>query len=483
MNTMKNNIFLRFSKGKHQENCNKGEIVASEKISFREMFTVSNELGTISLLAIAIPMLVENVLNNMIGFINSAVLSGYSESAVAATGTAASVINLFYLLQNIITLGMGVAVSNYIGANDTKGARKTSYTALCLCTLIGLSISVVLSLLSSPLMTLMNLEGEVLSEAIVYFRIRSAFFFVAMITASLTSLLRCYGYSALTVVSGFVTITLNLILNVWVVYFPQYSPVTGVAGIAVGSVVSQIAGLIVAIVFVCCKKIGFGKTDSVGDFWRFTKRIMRIGLPSGVSAGVYSLSQVITAAFVAIIGMQAVSAKIYYSNILIYSYLFSVCFGSANSFLVGRLVGAKDFERAKMLSKRLVRLTCLINLCISVAIVLLRVPLVSIFTDSDEIISLALWIFLIDIIAEQARGVSQVYEYALRGAGDMKFMMVVAIVSCWVFGVGLAYLLSIPLGMGLIGCWIGMVIDESVRAVFSYFRWQSEAWNKKDVLR
>ena len=456
---------------------------AGDRIPFKTMFTVSNELGTISLLALAIPMLVENILNSMIGFINSAVLSSYSESAVAATGTAASVLNLFYLLLNIITLGMGVAISNYIGANDSKGAKKTSHTALYLCAGIGLVLSVALSLLSTPLMVLMNLEGEVLSEAIVYFRIRSAFFFVTMITASLTTLLRCYGYSSLTVVSGFVTIILSLILNIFVVHFPQYSPITGVAGIAVGSVISQIVGLAVAIVFICVKKIGFCKTESFGEFCGYSKRIMRIGLPSGVSAGVYSLSQVITSAFVAIIGMQAVSAKIYYSNILIYSYLFSVCFGSANSFLIGRLVGAKDFERAKMLSKRLVRLTCLINFCISVAIIVLREPLVSIFTDSEEIINLALWIFLIDIIAEQARGVSQVYEYALRGAGDMKFMMVVAIVSCWVFAVGLSYLLSIPLGMGLIGCWIGLALDETVRAIFSYFRWRSEAWIKKDFIR
>lgn len=65
----------------------------------------------------------------------------------------------------------------------------------------------------------------------------------------------------------------------------------------------------------------------------------------------------------------------------------------------------------------------------------------------------------------------------------MKFMMVVAIVSCWTCGVGLAYGLSIPLGMGLVGCWIGMVLDEWIRAVASYFRWRKGGWIAQNVLK
>lgn len=450
---------------------------------FRELFTVTNELGTVSLFALAIPMLLEQIMSSMVGFINSAVLSGYSDSAVAATGSATTVINMFMLLANIIATGAGVVVCNYIGADNVVGTKKTGYVTVKLCVLFGATISALLSLLSVPLMTLMNLEGETLSQAIIYFQIRTAFIFIPVINSGLATLLRCYGHSALTVISGFVTIVCNLILNVWVIKFPQYAPLTGVEGIAVGSVISQCMGLTCSIVFVKLQKIGFKKPKTFKDEWSYAKRILRIGLPSGVSTGAYSVSQVITASFVALIGMQAVSAKVYYNNILHYSYLFSFCFGSANSLLVGRLVGAKDHERAKLLNKSLVKLTCLINLCISLIIILHRRTLLSIFTDSEEIIQMAIWIFLIDVIAEQARGISQVYEYALKGVGDMKFMMVVTSVSCWVFAVGLSYLLGVRLGLGLIGCWVGMALDECVRAIFSWTRWRRGRWIKNDVMK
>ena len=461
----------------------KGALAIKEKIGFRELFTVSNELGTVSLFSLAIPMLIEQILGSMVGFINSAVLSGYSESAVAATGSANTLINMFSLLQNIIATGAGVVICNYIGADNISGTKKTGYTTVKLCMMFGLAVSVLLSLLSEPLMILMNLEGEVLAQAVVYFRIRTAFLFIPMTNYALSTLLRCYGHSALTVISGFVTIGFNLVLNIWVIYFPQYAPLTGVEGIAVGSVLSQLFGLLCSITFVRLQKIGFKRPDSFKDEISYIKRIMRIGLPSGVSTGAYSISQVLVASFVALIGLQAVSAKVYYNNILHYSYLFSVCFGNANSLLVGRVVGAGDHERAKMLNKRLVRLTCLVNLTISLTIILLRRPLLSIFTGNEEIIQIAVWVFLIDVVAEQARGISQVYEYALRGVGDMKFMMIVTTVSCWVFAVGLAYFLGVYLGFGLVGCWIGMALDETVRAVFSWGRWNRGKWIKNDVLR
>ena len=440
-------------------------------------------MGTISLFALAVPMLVENVMNSMIGFINSAVLSGYSESAVAATGSAATVINMLSLLLNIISTGAGVTISQYIGANQAKEAKKTAYMTVYLCAIIGIILSALSALGGTWIMQWMNLKGEVLRQAIVYFRVRSAFFFIPMISGAFSTLLRCYGYSKLTVLSSFSTIVCNLLLNIWVIEFPHLSPLTGVEGIAVGSVISQALGLGFNIFFTKRKQLGFLRPTSLRDGGAYTKRIFRIGLPSGISTGAYSISQVITASFVAIIGMQAVSAKVYYGNILLYSYLFSMCFGSANSLLIGRLVGGKQIERAKQLTRTLVKITCAVNLCISLVILLLRAPLLSIFTDHAEIIRLSLWIFLIDTVAEQARGVSQVYEYALRGVGDMKFMMIVAIVSCWTCGVGLAYLLSIPLEMGLIGCWIGMAVDESIRAVASYFRWKKGAWVNWNALK
>ena len=144
--------------------------------------------------------------------------------------------------------------------------------------------------------------------------------------------------------------------------------------------------------------------------------------------------------------------------------------------MVGRLCGAGRYEHAKALNRAVVKVTIVVNLLVSLSIVLLRIPLLSMFTDNAWILKVALGVFLVDIITEQARAVSQVYEYALRAAGDVTFTLKIILVSCWGFSVGLAYVLSIPLGWGLIGCWIGLALDETVRAVATVYRWRSGKW-------
>ena len=112
-------------------------------------------------------------------------------------------------------------------------------------------------------------------------------------------------------------------------------------------------------------------------------------------------------------------------------------------------------------------------------IILFRAPILSLFTDNEAIIQIALSILLVDVIAEAARGVSHVYETSLRAANDVTLTMVVTIVSGWVFSVGLGYVLAVTCNLGLMGFWIALVIDDTVRAIYSSLRWRSNRWQPR----
>ena len=421
-------------------------------------------------------MFLSNITNTLIGTVNTAVLSGYSEDAVAATGAANSMLNLFNLITAAVATGASVVISNFIGAERLKKATSAAFSAVITCSLIGLSSSVILLFFSRPLVAFMNLEGAVLEQAILYFRIRVAALLIPSLTSGLSAVMQCYGYPKYTVSAGLVSIVCNLFLNIYVIYFPKYAPLTGVAGIAAGSVVSQLIALLFILFFFLRVKIKLTRPDCFREFFELIGKILKIGLPSALSSGSFTLSQVITTSFVATLGTFAVSAKIYYTNILCYAYLFSMSLGNANALLIVRLCGAARYDHAKKLNRQLVKITTVVNFLISLSIVLFRVPLLSLFTENRAIIQMSLCILLVDIITEQARAVSQIYEYALRAAGDVAFTMVVVIISCWCCSVGLAYFLSIPCGLGLIGIWIGLAIDETIRAVATFFRWRSNKW-------
>ncbi len=440
---------------------------------------MTTSLGSLNLITLAVPILVEMIFNNLIGTVSTAVLSGYSEEAVAATGTVNIVFTLFVILFSSIATGASVIISNLIGAEQLKKAEGACFTAVVLIVVISLLSSGIMLLAAPALISWLQLTGEVYELALVYFRIRVSGLLLMGLSSVFLAVMRCYGYPKSSVVIGMITNICNVLFSVYAVYYAEVPFLSGVSGVAVGCVLSQFIGLCFGFWMLKKADVRISIPASFGEFRQIFARILIIGIPACISGGSFTLSQLITNSFAVMLGLHAVSGKIYFSTILNYAYLFSSSIGNANSLLIGRLYGARKFEHADRLNRMLVRITSPLNLTVSLLIVFLRRPLLSLFTDNAVILQMALGILLVDILTEQARAVSHVYEYALRAAGDVTPTMIVTLISCWVFSVGLAYVLSIVCELGLIGCWIGLAIDEGIRAVYTYYRWRAGKWLKE----
>lgn len=451
-----------------------------KKVKFfdKALFTVSSSMGTVTLWSLTLPILFECVMNNLQGTVNTAVLSEYSETAVAAVGATSTIISVLLLMGSVIATGATVTVSNAIGAEDEERANETSFMAIAVSVGIALILAPFMLAFSERILSALNLTGDILRDGGIYFRIRTGLLFVTAAQSVLLALLKCYGYPKYTFIIGLLTNFLNLILNIYVIYLPQFSPVHGVAGVAWACMLSNCAGVLSAAIAMRRLKIKIAVPKKVRDALGYAGDILKIGLPSALSGGSVTIAGMITMAFVALIGDYALSAKVYYTNILSYAYLFSMSVGTANSLLVGRRFGAGEYDKISKMNSQLVKITVVVNLAISLSLLALRVPLVKLFTGEEKIIAVALGVFAVDIIAEQARAVSQVYEYALRGCGDVLFSVVILVFSCWVFSIGMAYFLGVKAGWGLVGCQIGVAADECVRAVVTYLRYKSGKWKK-----
>lgn len=447
-----------------------------KKLFDKSLFTVTSSVGTISLFALMLPILFELVMNHLQGTVNTAVLSDYSEAAVSAVGSVNTVFNVILLVGSVLATGATVVVSNFIGEERIGDAEEASFTALTVSGIAAVIVTPLLLTIAPQMMSFLNLEGEIRSNALVYYRVRMLFIIFNMMTSSVLALLKCYGFPKFTFLIGFLTNILNLTFSVIVIYFPHLTPVKGVAGVALGCGLSNLIGFGIALLLLFRLKIRLKLPKKGKQYWLHLKRILRIGVPSGVSSATFSIVTMITTAFVPLIGDSAIAAKVYYQNILSYAYLFSVSMGNANALLVGRRYGAGEYEKIVQMNRQLVRITRVVNLGISLLILSLYQPLLRIFTNDPAIISTAFAVFAVDIIAEQARANSQVYEYALRATGDVLLTTSFVILSCIVCGLGLAYFLAIPCGLGLVGIWLGLAADETVRAVVSYLRFRSGKW-------
>ena len=121
---------------------------------------------------------------------------------------------------------------------------------------------------------------------------------------------------------------------------------------------------------------------------------------------------------------------------------------------MGRHRGRGQLDTVKQLFRQNVFIAVICNTALSLLAFCFCKPLISLFTDSKEIIALAIPIMLVDIIIELCRGVNHISESSLNANGDVRATFLISVFSTWMFGVLLAYLLGITFGLGLIGIWI-----------------------------
>ena len=205
---------------------------------------------------------------------------------------------------------------------------------------------------------------------------------------------------------------------------------------------------------------------------------MVLGIPGGMCNLSYALSQTVTTSFTVALGVAIVNAKVYISSIVIYTSRISVALGNATGILMGRHRGAGKLDYIRKLFRQNTFIALFCNVSLSFIAFLFSKPLLSLFTDSEKIIKIALPIMLIDILVEASRGLNHITENSLNSNGDVRTTLTVSAFSTWIFGVLPAYLLGIVFGMGLVGIWIAFLADEVFKASAYYLRWRSGKWQK-----
>jgi len=150
--------------------------------------------------------------------------------------------------------------------------------------------------------------------------------------------------------------------------------------------------------------------------------------------------------------------------------------------VVGRCVGALDFDQAKYYTKKLLKITYAITIGLN-AVILISLPLIlRIYNLSDETLKLAFILVLIhDGIAMVLWPAAFTLPNALRAANDVRFTMSVSIASMFFFRIVFSYILGIVLGYGAIGVWIAMIIDWICRTGFFVTRFRSGRWRTKYI--
>ncbi|PRS24869.1 MATE family efflux transporter [Bacillus safensis] len=450
----------------------------SQTLSY-EKVQAKDEKTHPSLFALTWPIFIEISLYMLMGSADTLMLSQYSDNSVAAVGVSNQLLNLLIVMFSFITTGTTIVIAQLLGADRKQEATQVAYVSLGTNFLISFVISLLMFMLAVPILHMMGLSSELMPDAAVFLQIVGLLSFIQALIMTYSAILKSYGYTRDTM---YVTIGMNLLNvagNYLVIFGPFGFPVLGVMGVAFSTSLARLIGLM-AMILIVRRRIGLRfSLKSMFHIQRtHLKRLLKIGIPSAGKQLSYNGSQMIITLFITFMGTQALAAKVYTQNLMMFIMLFGAAISQGTQILIGRHIGAKEFDAAYRRCMKSLYWAIAISLLSSTALSLSSTHLLTFFTSNHEIIQIAATLLLLTIILEPGRSFNMVIINSLRAAGDAKFPVYMAMISMWGIGLPIAYLLGIQLEMGLIGVWISFIVDEWVRGIFMYRRWRSRVWTE-----
>jgi putative MATE family efflux protein len=433
---------------------------------------------------ITVPVFIEIALVMLLGAVDTVMLSRYSDNSVAAVGLDNQLISLVFLVYQFFSMGAAILCAQYIGAGLRKRLVQVVGMALVVNLMLGLTVSALLFLYAEQLLQLMGLRPELMDDGLVYLRITGALSFFQALSLTFSASLRSADKVVYPmVVTGIVNV-LNIIGNYALIFGRWGFPQLGVEGAAIATAVSRgVAMLLLAAIHFKVHIPRFPLSYFHPMPWQELRNLLKIGIPAMSENISYSLSQVVITYFINQISNEALAARTYCYNMIMFVYLFCVSITQGGDILVGHLVGQQRHQAAFVLGNYFFRWAMIITLTGSAMLAITGRNLLEAFTDNQEIIAMGVWILVIDWFLEIGRTANIFAGSTLRATGDTVYPFVVGVIFQWSVAVGLSYVIGIPLGYGLVGMWVGFALDENVRGVILMRRWHSGKWRTKGFVK
>ncbi|SER93835.1 putative efflux protein, MATE family [Salipaludibacillus aurantiacus] len=434
----------------------------------------------LTLFALTWPIFIEILLHMLMGNADTLMLSQYDDDAVAAVGVSNQIMSVIIVMFGFVATGTTILIAQNLGANNNKKASHIAVVSICTNVIFGFGLSLVLFLYGRQILLAMNLPEELMSTALIYLQIVGGFAFVQALLMTLSAIVKSHGY---TKDAMYVTLGMNVInvLGNYILIFGAFgAPALGVTGVALSTAFSR--GLGTVILFIVLYKRVKGELPWAFLVQRFPKEelrdLLRIGIPSAGEHLSYNTSQMVITYFVATMGTAALTTRVYALNIMMFAFLFSIAIGQGTQILVGHLIGEKRYEEAYKRCLRSLWIGMSVSTFTAFTFAVFREQILNIFTDNTQIIQLGSILLILTVILEPGRAFNLIVINSLRAAGDVKFPVYIGILSMWGVSVTVSYTAGIWLGLGLIGVWIALIMDEWLRGLLMLRRWKTRKWEK-----
>ena len=436
------------------------------------------------ILIFTVPMLIGNIAQQLYNTVDSVVVGNYvGDNALAAVGSAGPILNLLIVLFIGISVGASIMVSQYFGARKREDLSIAIANSIVLTAISSIIVMALATVAARPLLVLLKTPDSILDWCTSYLRILLGVSGLAFYNI-LSGILRGLGDSISALLYLIVSSVLNIILDLlFVIRFDM-----GVSGVALATVIAQAVSAVLCVLKLMRMKDLF---DFKMQYFKLTSRhgmgIIRLGVPSGVTQAIMSMAMLVVQSLTNSFGEQFIASNVIVMRVDGFAMLPNFSFGTALTTYAGQNVGARAYDRVTKGAKQGTLMAVGFSAAITGLILLFGRNLMSIFTNTEELVTLSMNMMRILAAGYIAMAIIQSLSGVMRGAGDTVTPMWISIV--------MTIFLRVPIAYGLVyltksvdfpggrkeSVYVSLLISWVLGAIITSFFYRRGKWREKAI--
>lgn len=431
-------------------------------------------------LRIAWPSVLESFLVSITGFVDTIMVSVLGTEAIAAVGLTTQP----KMLGLCVFFALSTAISSIVARRRGEEDKSSAVRVLRMCLILTLILTAVLTLLflvgADFIVNLAGSSPDTHQDAVVYLRIVMAGLIFNSVTLVINAGQRGAGNTKIAMRTNITSNLVNVFFNYLLIGGNFGFPALGVKGAAIATVIGTMVGCAMSIISVFNRNsfVYFGGAKG----WLADRKSVKSMLSVGSSAFVEQLFMrvgfFLFAMTVANLGTTEFAAHQIGMNFMSISFSLADGLCVAAVALVGRSLGEDRPDMARIYSSTCQRLGLLCAVGVSIVFFFFGRALFSLFSSDEVILEYGEMIMRILCGVIYLQILQVVINGSLRGAGDAKYTAFVSLISVAIIRPGASWLLGYPLGLGLLGVWLGTFGDQMTRFILGWIRFKKGKWLK-----
>lgn len=435
-------------------------------------YLIRNKNNIISITTLAAPVIIDNILQTLLGTVDTYFAGQINDNSIAAIGVTNLIVNLFIVFFTAISVGTSAVVARNFGMNEKNKVKEAINESVFLGIIISLVIGLVNMLFYKPILSMCGAKHEILDITTSYYLIITVPIVFLCLSLIISSCLRATKDTKTPMIATAFANILNIILNILFINMNM-----GIVGLALATTISRFINVAILLIKLKINNINININKDILKKGEGTlKSIIRIGIPAGMEKLIMRLGQLVYNSMIISIGVSAYVAHNIAGNIESYTYIPAFGFGVATATLVGVTLGEGDSEKSKEIVYLADIITTICMVSIGGILFIFAPQIVKIFTNTVEVQLMVVKVLRLIALFQCFIAITQIFTSALQGAGDTKFPMYATLIGIWVIRVGMGYLLGVSMGLGLFGVWIAYALDITFRGLSLMIRFNKGKW-------